>query len=130
MTIALTYVPGKIGEAAAAAAIREADAHAAPLLVINARRGGALVEETAASDDELSAIVQQARSAGLTVTVEQPDNPDVVDAILELVETHPVTMVVIGVRQRSPVGKLLLGSVAQRIILEAPCAVLAIKPAP
>ena len=38
-------------------------------------------------------------------------------------------MIVVGVRHRTPVGKLLLGSVAQRVILDAPCPVLAVKPA-
>ena len=37
-------------------------------------------------------------------------------------------VIVVGVRHRTPVGKLLLGSVAQRVILDAPCPVLAVKP--
>jgi nucleotide-binding universal stress UspA family protein len=36
--------------------------------------------------------------------------------------------VVIGMRRRTPVGKLLMGSVAQRILLGAECAALAVKP--
>ena len=35
---------------------------------------------------------------------------------------------VIGVRRRSAVGKMLLGSNAHRILMDAPCAVLAVKP--
>ena len=37
-------------------------------------------------------------------------------------------LIVIGIRRRSPVGKLLLGSNAQDIILHADCPVLAVKP--
>lgn len=128
MTILLSYVPSEPGDAAAPVAIAEAAAHGVPLVIVNALRGGALVDSHAASDEALTSLVEQARAAGVDATVERPENTDIVEAILELAEKDDVSTIVIGVRHRSPVGKLLLGSVAQRVILEAPCAVLAVKP--
>ena len=53
---------------------------------------------------------------------------DVGDQVLAVAQDVSADLVVIGLRRRSPVGKLLMGSVAQRILLGADCAVLAVKP--
>ena len=47
--------------------------------------------------------------------------------IVRLAKEHDVDQLVVGVRKRSKVGKLLIGSVAQYIILHAVCPVLAVK---
>ncbi|UNX55152.1 universal stress protein [Georgenia sp. TF02-10] len=52
---------------------------------------------------------------------------DKVDAFLDSVVAEDVSLVVMGLRHRSPVGKLLLGSMAQRVLLEAEVPVLAVK---
>lgn len=129
MTVLLSYTPSAAGVAAVPAAIRQAQLRQAPLVVLNVRRGGALVEANTAGDAELADIVRQAEVAGVTATAEQVESSDVVDGVLEAVRAHDAEVVVIGLRHRSPVGKLLLGSVAQRLILDAPCEVLAVKPA-
>ena len=54
---------------------------------------------------------------------------DPVDAVLDEIAEHGADRLVIGLRRRSPVGKALLGSVSQRLLLESPVPVLAVKPA-
>jgi nucleotide-binding universal stress UspA family protein len=52
---------------------------------------------------------------------------DVADAVLALVDETKSDLLVIGARRRSPVGKALLGSIAQTILLEANVPVLVVK---
>lgn len=49
------------------------------------------------------------------------------DALMDRVHSENVEFIIIGLRRRSPVGKLILGSNAQRILLDAPCPVVAVK---
>ena len=53
---------------------------------------------------------------------------DVGDALVKLTNELRPDLLVLGARRRSPVGKALLGSVAQTIILEASVPVLVVKP--
>jgi nucleotide-binding universal stress UspA family protein len=52
---------------------------------------------------------------------------DLGDALLRLVDDVNADLLVLGARRRSPVGKALLGSVAQTVILEANLPVLVVK---
>ena len=53
---------------------------------------------------------------------------DASEEILTVAREHQAELVVIGLRRRSPVGKLLMGSTAQRVLFDAHCPVLAVKP--
>ena len=47
--------------------------------------------------------------------------------IVKFAGEHQIDEIVIGVRLKSKVGKLLMGSTAQYVILEAPCPVVSVR---
>jgi nucleotide-binding universal stress UspA family protein len=129
MSILLAYIPKPQSDAAVRFAIREAAAHGLPLVVLNTSRGDALADPHLATTDQFDRIGDLARDAGVEVRVEQPiRNESPAEEILQAAREHDATMIVLATRRRSPVGKLVMGSTAQRVILEAEPPVVAVKP--
>lgn len=130
MSIMVGYVPTPVGEAAVAAAITEAKLRDEELLIVNSVREGSRVDKSVASDEDLQRLTTAADDAGITSRVLRPSHrDDLADEILELAVEHDVSLIVIGLRQRTQVGKFIMGSHAQRILLQADRPVLAVKPA-
>ncbi|KQV65967.1 universal stress protein UspA [Nocardioides sp. Root122] len=127
-TIVVGWTPDEYGEAALARAVEEARLREGRIVVVNATRGDALVDERYADNDQLARLSQELADAGVAVDVRRSMGADVGDQVLEVADEVSAELIVIGLRRRSPVGKLLMGSVAQRILLGAECAVTAVKP--
>jgi nucleotide-binding universal stress UspA family protein len=128
MTIVVGYVPTPEGEAALTEAITEARKRDAKLLVINSSRADAVVDPRFAPETELRKIEERLAAAGIDHVIEQPvQGHDAAAEVLDAAEEHHADLIVIGMRRRTPVGKLILGSTSQRILLEADCPVLAVK---
>ncbi|SNR30655.1 universal stress protein [Blastococcus mobilis] len=128
MTIVVGYVPTPEGEAALAAGIREAGLREEPLHVVNTSRGDSLVDNRFASEDALEAVRTRLEESGVVFEIDQQVGGH--EASEELVRTADrikASMIVIGLRRRSATGKLITGSQAQRILLDAHCPVLAVK---
>lgn len=49
------------------------------------------------------------------------------EELVQFAQENAIDLIVIGIEKRSKVGKLLFGSNAQYVILEAPCPVLTVK---
>ncbi len=129
-TIVVGYVPKPEGEAALARAIEEAKLRGDTLVVVNSHRGGSDYDgEDARRDDEQMASVRaKLEASGVEFDLRQMVRGfEPAEDLIGIAEANAADLIVIGLRRRSPVGKLILGSNAQRILLDAQCAVLAVK---
>jgi nucleotide-binding universal stress UspA family protein len=52
---------------------------------------------------------------------------DPAHTLVDFATEHDIDEIVIGVKKRSKVGKLIMGSTAQYVILEAPCPVVSVR---
>lgn len=128
--IVVGYVPKAEGRAALRRAAEEAKLRGVRLVVINSARGGRDfdADDAIRADAELETVRAQLAEAGVDAEVRQlVRGLDVADDLIAVAEETNADFIVIGLRRRSPVGKLILGSNAQRILLDAPCPVLAVK---
>ncbi|KRE60407.1 universal stress protein [Nostocoides sp. Soil756] len=130
MTVLVGYVPSPLGEAALAAGVEEARRRGEPLVVLNMSRDDVLVDARRAPADDLARVQRDVAELGLdAVVVQVEEGGDPAAAIVAAATERSASVLVIGLRHRSAVGKLILGSVAQRVLLDAPCPVLAVKAA-
>jgi nucleotide-binding universal stress UspA family protein len=126
--VVVAYSADEYGAAALDQGVALARAEGAPLVVVNATRGDALVDRRYAHDADIAAMEQRLREEGVDVTVRHESVPDIADAVVDAAREVQAGVVVVGIRRRSPMGKALLGSVAQRVIIDAECPVLSVKP--
>jgi nucleotide-binding universal stress UspA family protein len=128
MSIVVGFVPTAAGEAALKAGIAEAQLRNEDLLIVNSAREGALVDKSVAPDELLEQAARRATEAGVRASVIQPPyQHDLADEFLEVARDANASLIVIGLRHRTQVGKFILGSHAQRILMQADRPVLAVK---
>ncbi len=128
MTIVVGYVPKPEGRAALRAAVEEAQLREEPLHVVNTARGDAVVDPRYASDEDLAEVRRQLQASGVEFEIEhRVTGHDGAEDVTAAAERLGASLVVIGLRRRSSTGKLIFGSAAQRILLDVPCRVLAVK---
>ncbi len=130
MTIVIGYVPTPVGEAALEAGLAEAAARGDEVVILNSPRRRTTVDsefiDTAAADE----LVARAAAVGVTARVDHADHgDDLVETFQQVADAVSARLVVIGLRRRSPVGKLVTGSDAQRLLLDLDVPILAVKPA-
>jgi nucleotide-binding universal stress UspA family protein len=129
-SIVVGYVPKAEGRAALRRAADEARLRNLRLVVINSHRGGREFdrEDAIESEAELDEVRSELDKAGVENEVRQlVRGLDPAEDLISVAEELDAELIVIGLRRRSPVGKLILGSNAQRVLLDAACPVLAVK---
>lgn len=129
MTIVVGYRPNEFGDAALDHAIARAQASNSRLVVVNVSRDQAMEDPDFVRGFELGELrlkLGNARLAGYDIT--QPLGVDTAGLILKVVADEGAGLLVIGLRHRSAVGKFLMGSVAQQILMDATVPVLSVKP--
>lgn len=127
MTVVVAHLSTPEGREALDTAAAEAVRRQAALVVVAGDASSAAPEVAAARADDLRRVEDRLEGSGVTLEVETGGS-DLADDLVAAAERTSAELIVIGLRRRSPVGKLILGSNAQRILLDAPCPVLAVKP--
>jgi nucleotide-binding universal stress UspA family protein len=129
VTVLVGFLPTPEGEAAFAAGLSEAQRRSEDLLLLNSARGGAPVSTDVASPEVVAELSARAEAAGVRLdTHREPHTGELSDEVIRVADQVDASVIVIGLRRRSPVGKLLMGSTEQRILLDAHRPVLAVKP--
>ena len=118
--IVVGYSSKAEGRAALDRAIAEATLRSAELIVVSS-----------APDCDLEAVRAELGPSGVPYQVRAAaEDLDPAEDLINTAESANAEFIVIGLRRRSPVGKLLLGGNAQRVLLDAGCPVLAVKAGP
>ena len=130
MTILVGWVPKPEGEAALERAVFEAKLRGEDLVVLNTSSGASYADASYATDEQLDAAKEKLQAAGVGFELRHAiHGKEPADEVLKEAEEAGASLIVIGLRHRTAVGKFLLGSTAQRILMGARCPVLAV-PAP
>ena len=130
MTVLVAYAPRPEGQAALDKGIEIAKRRQERLVVVNASPGGQQDDPSKSDVQDVERVEKLLADSGLDAEFKQfVRGKSAVTEIEELVESLQVSLLIIGIRKRSAVGKLILGSVAQDILLSVPCPVLAVKAA-
>jgi nucleotide-binding universal stress UspA family protein len=129
VSVVVGWVHSPEGQAAVDAAVEETRRRQGRLVIVHSARGGHADPATVVEvRDALEELQARLGGEGIEVTVRDlVRGNDPADDLIDVAEKENAALIVIGLRRRSPVGKLLLGSNAQEILLRAECPVLAVK---
>ena len=129
VSVVVGYVPDATGLLAVTEAARQAQWRGTDVIVVNAIDTSGYQRPTAADERDIDALDAKLTADGVPHEIRHLEvgTARAAEVILGVVEEVGAELVVVGIHRRSPVGKMLLGSTAQRILLDSPCPVLAVR---
>jgi len=127
MSLVVAFTPSEYGRSALKAGTEEVRA-GEKIVVLNAAKDDAWVDPQRANTEQLSEVSVYLADRNLDFELRRVVGQDVAGAILHEMTLIRPRLLVIGIRRRSPVGKMILGSTAQTLLLQSPYPVLAVKP--
>jgi nucleotide-binding universal stress UspA family protein len=126
MTIAVAYRPDDYGRAAMRYAAAEAQAAQEKLVIITVSEVDPEFETP--EEIDLSEFTERFDLEDLNYEIHRAASLVVSDVVVDTAVAMGAERLVIGIRKRTPVGKMLMGRVTQMILLDAPMPVIAVKP--
>jgi nucleotide-binding universal stress UspA family protein len=128
VTIVVGYAPTPAGRAALVAAAGVAAERNRPVIVVNSSRGDALADPGFVTPADLDWARTTLEEAGVEFSIRQSvRGREAAEEVVTVLDEVAAELCVIGIRRRTAVGKMLMGSNAHRILMDAPCPVLAVK---
>jgi len=130
MKILVGYEDSRVGEAALKLALKHAKAFGADLFIVTSLEQGPELkkEDIDKAESRLEKIRKPFTAESIpcetraTVSYQSPG-----EDLVSFAKENDVDEIIIGVKRRSKVGKLVFGSNAQYVILEAPCPVVSVQ---
>lgn len=134
MTIVVGYLPTPEGRAALTHAAQEAILRRQPLILVDISHHGSRLDahhggppEGASMPADAEEIRTQLAAENLQLRIHPPAGLEPSDELIRAAQETDASLIVIGLKHRTAVGKFLLGSYVQRVLLEAECPVHSVK---
>jgi nucleotide-binding universal stress UspA family protein len=130
MSVVVAYQASNIGRLTLQEAAKEASLRRTALTIIHIPEGvdiDIVEAQTNTLRDDIARALAEANLSDVEWTLKVEIGADVAETVLDLVDDVD-ELLVIGARRRSPVGKMIMGSVTQTIILRANVPVLVVQP--
>lgn len=130
MSVVAAHQASATGRLIIEEAAKEASLRRTPLTVLHVAEGVDIDMIKAQESDlrnEIARVLADTDLADVEWALEVATGVDVAETVLDHLDGAAVELLVIGARRRNPVGKLIMGSVTQSILLQAAVPVLVVK---